>query len=151
MRIVLSVLVAVLAATTLTACDPPAHDPIAIRMDGGALVVAICESISATTILMESRGPATKDGEWEIFYSWKGSQEIAAGDTFRTENADDVEERGVRNTPALIHKTSLSILFSDQVEPFQSVSTHYEIGEEGVPDDGWLQWDGEVTEQPCGH
>jgi hypothetical protein len=152
----LACILAVGITASLSSCmfipyDPPRHDPMALRFDGSELLVVACESITATDILMSTRGPDTDD-EWVTFFEVEGSVDVTAGDEFSmAADADAVDGMAERFSPTLPPGTEVSLLFADNTEPPESNSNYFEIGDDGVPDDGWLQWDGSVTEAPCGY
>lgn len=155
MRILLTIGLGATIVTTLSGCmflpfDPPAHDPIAIRFEGETLLIVPCETLNATDILMETRGPDTDD-EWVPFFDVTGRVSVHGGDEFSTaEDAAPIEGMTTRFSPTLPPGTEISMLFADNSRPYSS-SNYFEIGEDGVPQDGWLQWDGTITDEPCGY
>ena len=152
MRILTGALVGVALVTVLTSCDPVySRDPIAIQRDGPSLVVAVCEPIIATDILLEQRGPDTSR-KWVSFYEAHGSIDVRTGDIFSTaEHAPAPAGMVIRTDPHFTAGTEYAFLFADNNKPYRSASNTFEIGDDGVPHDSWLQWDGTLTESPCGY
>lgn len=137
---------ALVVAVSLSGCDYFPPERMGFQIVGGDLVVAVCESIDATSMVMELY---TAEGEATRFYEVTGEVSIAKGDEFSTAaDAATPPEASVRFTPELIPGSEIYVNVRNARDDVISFIT---IGETGIPTDGWLQPDGTISEWPCGY
>jgi hypothetical protein len=156
MRWIVAILTCVGLACGLTGCiafpsDPAPSDPIAIGMRASNLVVVPCASITAAKIYMTVSGPSADDDEI-TFFEAHGSIKVTAGEEFEmSASAPVIDGVTTRFTPVLTKGSQLYFLFENGSGTKAIANGSFTLTSKGVPQSGWLQWDGAVTKKPCGY
>lgn len=110
---------------------------IAVRKDGAALLVAICDPASVTAIKMDERGPG--EAKWTPFWDMQLPipLEFDAGAVLNTAEPPSDAAPGSVRTPSLVAGGELYIWYFDE-DVSDSRWAGFRIPSTGVPEDSWL-------------
>ncbi|WP_139256690.1 hypothetical protein [Herbiconiux ginsengi] len=118
---------------------------MALRLEQGALLIAVCQDIDATGIGISTVKPGE---DWTDYWSTDGEVKIARGDIVNALSPVQPwkSATGPLSTTA---GTDIDIVIpSSDESPTAGVSSYFHL-ERDVPTDRWLQVDGALTETPC--
>ncbi len=131
-----------LVAATLVGCESFGGGPASITRDGSNVRVAVCTDIQVSRIT----GNADYGSNRVKFLQLDGYAELATGTEFEA----GVEAEGLSGTYGPVRPDGLNtitLLFKGPDDSFNS--TFHDSQLLVVPDSGWLQTDGTVTDAPC--
>jgi hypothetical protein len=138
-------LAAVLGVGFLTGCgEPSGLSPVAISRDEGGLLIAVCVDVEIENIYGETK--SSQDSEWNEFLDVSGSY-IASSGTIISVSALPSELAGRSSPVDFGSLRSIALTITDPGGGWGADFGRSETLE--VPDDAWLQTDGEITPQPC--
>jgi hypothetical protein len=132
---------------SLTACDSNlGQGPISVRPSGGVLWVAVCETVTATSVEVEERSAGLFE-EWVVSTSLSGDAEIVAGDVFSLSDPPAGLVASESVGPELAPGNELTVSLKGK-------SGEYFIAFFDVPEDAssstpWINSDGSRTMEPC--
>ena len=145
-----NVLLLLACAALLTGCvytPNGAVNPTAIQRDGEVIVIAVCSAVDAVEVSIEQ---SNQRSDWSEVLTATGSVALTAGDTFTSSRGPAGLIVDDSSPLAFDDLRSIGVLIQPSSDESTASATIFSIPEGGVPSDEWLQWDGELSEQPCG-
>jgi len=132
----------------VTACDQIEQDRFAIRADGEALLIAVCEPFRSDAINIEERASA---GEWIELWVEDAAMPLSSGSVLSIGPTDFPSAFSKAEVvPDLSPGNTISILLSSRGSAQESsLTSSITIGEQGLSEDQWLSSDKSVKEEPC--
>ena len=150
LRLGLSGTALVTVALSLSACETSLYDgPMALTMQKGAAIVAVCVDIEAVTMLGTER--STGSNKWNEFLDADGQLAISSGDTIPVSGDVDGLMAHYYREPSFDPGSEIEIvLLAREVEGYNGdISASFIIQEGGLSEKSWLYPDGSEHQQPC--
>jgi len=122
--------------------------PMALKRQGSSLNIAVCKSVSVTSLSMSSRQPA-QNQKWQPFWNGAGKGSITKGDILSTAATSSVFLEGeTKVSPPVGPSTEYDVLLLGSHES-DSLRATFSTGPQGLSESSWLHPDGTYTEEPC--
>jgi hypothetical protein len=126
------------------ACENARVGPVAIQDDGGHLLVAVCDDITASRLWFDEKR-ADDGSSWTTFWKADVSLELVRGDVISTDERA-TPQGGDRDDPRLQPGDGIDIQVDGEPRQF---AAQFTVPEGGMPDGKWLHPDGEFSAVPC--
>jgi hypothetical protein len=123
--------------------------PLAIKRDGGRLLVAVCSSVTAVEITGDERHAGMFE-HWQSFWTATGHISVVRGDIFATATPIAGLNATLAKSPRMGPGDAIDIA----VRPSSEADSRYlhavfQLNSSKLSESVWLHPDGKTTESPC--
>ena len=140
---------AVLLTVVLAGCDQNmVLGPAAIQRRGSDLIVAVCRSIDAASVTLDTwaSGLGTPT---QVVLEATGNLHLPAGSEFSTSDPPDGLVVATHSSPAMGARDNFTLQILSVRSSEQDINATFTLGNSGLSESLWLHPDGRETAEPC--
>ena len=146
-KLVGALLLVVVLATGLGACENLSQGPISVKRSGSHMLIAVCSAVHVVAVRATSDKTSTH-GDSFAFLRGKGSHFFQEGEIVSTGMPWVSLPMSIQRDPNMLGGHSAHIILSAQ-NADDGLSAAFDFSDSGLSTSKWQHTDGSLTDAPC--